>query len=623
MRIKKLFRVVSIASVLSMSLLSASVNASLFDDALTKLTGSSYASHTGAGGFATKTLDGYSFGSHRVRMRHQTYSLVSIDSPRISAGCSGIDMHLGGIAWLNAGQIQQMLETVTQGAGYVIFQLVLSALFPDLEAKIAKAVEFIQNAANFSIDSCAASTALASGAMFAAGKGLSALGEEGDGAASKAASLVGNKMVSTSGDELSDSCKNLASGLLDGVSTISTRADHYLDAALDVCDSPRKAKAGLDAAAKGSDFPQAFFNARENVVWNALTALGFGVNTNKSSMYSPAFKGSIMEEYLDSKHYKALKNTLSLSGDSARANQLNAVIGTIVHSMVDTPVRGGYDDKNQLIEGEPVPATLTSRQALAVLLCGHPGQVKKAGDLPKDATIKDRLFAEAANRCFAEYNQKKDDKVTDIVFKVCASQDCSNRGVEGTSPDSRNLTTCTWGGGANPCSTEMFTDGDYLGPGFRGLFYTVAEELADAVVRVQGNQDKLTELQRNLIVAAPFPLWQAINLAAISPDIATNILEGNANMLAVMLAGSLLNDAANQMMARVSGTQMSPELGIAMTDIASQLRNMGDSNFRDLLRLYNTQNEIMTRVNTVNRAITMSSFASGITGADFAQAISY
>ena len=622
MRIKKLFRVVSIASVLSVSLLSASANASLFDDALTKLTGSSYASHTGSGGFATRTLDGYSFGSHRVRMRHQTYSLVSVDSPSISAGCSGIDMHLGGIAWLNAGQIQQMLETVAQGAGYVIFQLVMSALFSDLEAKIAKAVEFIQNAANFSIDSCAASTALASGAMFAAGKGLSAAGGEGDNAASKAASFIGNKMVSTSGDELSDSCKNLSSGLLGGVSSVSTKADSFLGAALDLCDSPRKAKAELDAAAKGSDFPQAFFNARENVVWNALTALGFGVNTNKSSMYSSAFKGSIMEEYLESKHYKALKDTLSLSGDSARANQLNAVIGTIVHSMVDTPVRGGYDDKNQLIEGETIPATLTSRQALAVLLCGHPGQVMQAGDLPEDATTRDRLFAEAANRCFAEYNQEKDDKATDITFKVCVSQDCSNRGVEGTSPDSRNLTTCTWGGGANPCSTEMFTDGDYLGPGFMGLFFTVAEELADAIENVQENEP-LTELQKNLIIAAPFPLWQAINLAAVSPDIATNIVEGNSNMLAVMLAGSLLNDAANQMMARVSGTQMSPELGVAMTDIASQLRNMGDSNYRDLLRLYNTQNEIMTRVNTVNRAITMSSFASGITGADFAQAISY
>lgn len=595
--------------VFAMSLLAANANANTFDSAIRNLTGSSFSSSTSSGAYASRTRSGYGFGSHRARVGHKTYSLVSIDPPNISAGCSGIDFHMGGISWLNKGQIEQMLKTIAEGAGYVVFNLVLSSLFPDLQKNLAKAVEFAQRMNNLSIDSCAASTALASSAVYAAGSAWKGAAGDNKWLGSGAA----GRMTSEAGEALSDSCNSLASGLLGP----SSRSDHWLSAAMDVCDSPSKAVKEVESQIANSDIPQKFFDMSGNAAWNALTSLGYGARQGDfPTGRAPA--GSLMEKYFSSSHYRELRQ-----GFNNDTKYLKAQIGMIIHSMYGTS-HAPYNEDEEGAEGreggtkakdeEDVYGPLTARDAMSVMLCGHPSNI--TDNTAGGEGIKEQLSNEVNAVCMGLYGMSEPGDIPKISFLECETEDCSYAGK-----NNRNLTECTYGGGANACVSTAFSQDNYLGSDFQGMFRIVAKELEEAVKIIAKNEEKLNEFQKHLIVAAPFPLYQAINLAAIQPELSTNILVGNSNILAVMIVGSLLEHAASEMMSQLSDSRIPKRLAGQMIQIASELNSLGESHYDDLLKLYTTQNEIMERVNTANRAIMMSSYASGITGVDFAQAI--
>src|SRR5699024_10624365 len=217
--------------VFAATLLAANAQASTFDKALRGLTGSSFSSSTSSGAYASRTRSGYGLGSHRARVGHQTYSLVSVDPPSIASGCSGIDLHMGGLSWLNKGQIEQMLKAVAEGAGYVVFNLVLSSLFPDLQKNLAYAVGLAQRMNNAGIDSCAASSALAGAAVAGVGaawKGVAA-GNEALGGGPKGPAA---RLSEGGGEALKESCNALAGGLLG--SGGGGKAENWLDASMGV-----------------------------------------------------------------------------------------------------------------------------------------------------------------------------------------------------------------------------------------------------------------------------------------------------------------------------------------------------------------------------------------------------
>lgn len=60
-------------------------------------------------------------GDLAVRVPIKTYSLAHIDPPRISAGCSGIDMHLGSFSFISIDAFKDMLRKIAQAApGYFL-----------------------------------------------------------------------------------------------------------------------------------------------------------------------------------------------------------------------------------------------------------------------------------------------------------------------------------------------------------------------------------------------------------------------------------------------------------------------------------------------------------------------
>lgn len=95
----------------------------------------------------------------------QPYRFLTIQTPRFSAGCGGIDLYTGGFSVMNASQFVDALRAIGQNAVSLAFMLAIQIVSPQLSG----AMEDIQSWANeyltMGMDSCEAATKLVGGAL--------------------------------------------------------------------------------------------------------------------------------------------------------------------------------------------------------------------------------------------------------------------------------------------------------------------------------------------------------------------------------------------------------------------------------------------------------------------------
>lgn len=77
-------------------------------------------------------------GGVYVRSPISTIQLMSIDPPRFSAGCGGIDLYLGSFSFITADKLTQFLRQVAQSAAPLAFKMALDANFPQLGGVLDK-----------------------------------------------------------------------------------------------------------------------------------------------------------------------------------------------------------------------------------------------------------------------------------------------------------------------------------------------------------------------------------------------------------------------------------------------------------------------------------------------------
>jgi len=103
----------------------------------------------------------FSGGSFSARWPVKKDYLLTVQPPRIKAGCGGIDVFSGGISFMNFNYLVQKLERILQGAPAVAFDLALNVLCEPC-SKAIKSMESISDQLNhMSLDECKASKAVA------------------------------------------------------------------------------------------------------------------------------------------------------------------------------------------------------------------------------------------------------------------------------------------------------------------------------------------------------------------------------------------------------------------------------------------------------------------------------
>ena len=255
----------------------------------------------------------------------------------------------------------------------------------------------------------------------------------------------------------------------------------------------------------------------------------------------------------------------------------------IMMSWVGTSIGGG--GPNAAPDGEYPPLIRNADDVLAIFMCGNSAAAAPGGITDPNAI---KLQEAATSYC----NSMLGDEGIKTNIYTCPDDLCMEM------------------------ETTPLSDVPGIGPGFLRI---VIRELSGAINNVASDQP-LTTVQKSLIAQAPFPLYRAINVAAISPEIATSIVMSHAQALSYMIGLEYMKDIFRQARQSSSRSELRPELMLAVTESLSALRDQSFQAVEQLSIVSETSQQIMTSVEKINKAALANNMALGITGSSFARA---
>ena len=111
-------------------------------------------SETSPGYFEGQKRGYFTGGSFSARWPMNNDHLLSVQAPRIKAGCGGIDLFMGGMSFLNFDWLVQKLQNILQAAPAAAFDLALKTLCEPCSNVMAKMEDMADKLNNLQIDEC-------------------------------------------------------------------------------------------------------------------------------------------------------------------------------------------------------------------------------------------------------------------------------------------------------------------------------------------------------------------------------------------------------------------------------------------------------------------------------------
>ncbi|WP_434778539.1 conjugal transfer protein TraH [Neisseria sp. Ec49-e6-T10] len=121
--------------------------------------------YTKAGSFHNQSMNMYTGGSLSVRAPVSNLSPISIQLPRIEAGCGGIDFFAGAFSFVNKEQFVQFTRNLGNNAAGVAFEIALDSLDPLVGGAIDKIRKIAEEMNRFNMNSCSAAKQMVGGIM--------------------------------------------------------------------------------------------------------------------------------------------------------------------------------------------------------------------------------------------------------------------------------------------------------------------------------------------------------------------------------------------------------------------------------------------------------------------------
>lgn len=152
--------------VLGFVLLSAgSVHADIGDKVDDWFDGMNYATATAPGVYEGQSARYATLGGFSARAPiTQPFNLVSVQTPKFSAGCGGIDFYAGGFSAIDSTEFINNLRAIGQNAGSLAFMLAIQIVSPQLSGVMEDIQTWADKYLNLNMDSCEAASALVGGA---------------------------------------------------------------------------------------------------------------------------------------------------------------------------------------------------------------------------------------------------------------------------------------------------------------------------------------------------------------------------------------------------------------------------------------------------------------------------
>lgn len=109
---------------------------------------------TTSGKITTKDRVGMFGGSFSMRAPIQSVNIVAFDSPRVNAGCGGVDLYGGSFSFLNHQQLIDIFRKVAANAAGLAFKAAIKAISPSLDGLMTEFQTLMQNMNNLSKNTC-------------------------------------------------------------------------------------------------------------------------------------------------------------------------------------------------------------------------------------------------------------------------------------------------------------------------------------------------------------------------------------------------------------------------------------------------------------------------------------
>jgi len=496
-------------------------------------------------------------GGAELRFPRSQITLVSISPPSFNAGCSGISAHFGGFSFISGKEIETLVRNIAQGAPGLVINLVIKALCPMCEAVLQNMQQLASFAAKSNLDSCQMAANLV-------GKFLPTT-DEGTDAVNKACNVKSVKL--NGAPDVGAANISMCKSLTESVGVMKEKWAQMEEGLF--------GKDGLPEKSGGKAAPQDTAAEKCNLqigncTWQVL-----------SQMFAAQDEGSVTDP-----------------GIRQRLLLLN-LMGT---TLVGENASCGSAATGEAVKDAPIVAVhclpkLEPREAVGLFMCGVPRNGADATETRMWAEYCLGLFSKTPTGAVIELEKDAAKAINELPVMTCANPKNSS-----VSPykDCESLTSTTVG-------ELKLVEGD-------GFILEVSNLLKEAVTRVRENKamyegpgDVKGARIMKLVEIAPYPLYQAINAAAVYPEAGQTLVDS----LSFLVADHLAFTYFQQMLSKTAsskfgGLTVSSAMVNKVADGMQSLRMEADSNRSRMGKTLASQQMVMEEIRKVNQVIQQS-----------------
>lgn len=576
-RIRQLVTIFLMVSLPILALYPAEAQAMSAGSAFNSLLGNVDTSSTTPGYYQTEARGAFVAGGFNVHFANNNFQLINITPPSFSAGCGGISMFFGGFSFISGAQFSALVQNILQAAiGYAI-QLAIQTLCPACEAVLQVLQKAAQMANSLANNTCQMAQDIVN-------KGASMLGLPGLSGSNTDESQTGNATKKGSSGQCADevSSSGNGSGFLSSLNS-------------GICQFAASAQAEitkLDTQIGGAgETAQADKQSNEfgNLTYEALRSAGV------SSWESIDVLMSLVGTAIVSPPASCVGST-SCSGSTSDYKPLFAAgINKHLRGLVLDYLCGMTNSAALVNEGQS-----TGDESFCQNLAGTTGT-----NATPEGAVWQTLQGTKVYYCVGVANSPAVNWPTSGISGMLTGTmgDCTN--VQSAPLDLVAINA----EGTNEQNTNWSS---YSQQGF--LVY-VSQTLQTAVNDVANNQP-LAPSAIQLIQEAPFPLYQVIDLAAVYPTTATQLVDAASQTIALLLAERMLVEVMDNVM---DATQISNQnahtvsLAGAM-NVLSSIREQQAAVTQRALTLNSYELQMMSEVRQIQRLIQDQVMQQGIMG---------
>lgn len=545
----------------------------------------------------------YSLGGGMTSFQGKKVSLLAADPPSFSAGCNGISWHFGGFAFISLDEIRQLVEAVAQASLGIAVDLAMQTLCPQCYAVMAKLRDISNMMRNAAADSC--KIAQNFGAMLKDSGMFPSTSRTSD----------CSKLQAESGKTSSwmDAAAGQACSLLSKAETTLTDAGTAMDDFL---------KFGASGVKGGATPSTEKLEMTGNTTYKALSALGYEDGLMKDMMLSllgmtvinpiPASDCSITFADL----YASAKSTADLT--STTPEEKAALAGLISNGSVEqvsstnataevkpsdknvvgaTPGASGSAKGQTVCYAPPILSGMMQTVGLAIM-CGYDRE------------------AESANYAA---NYFKDSGGLPALKKTSLGAMCLTL----ENKDSRYplIYTCDKQNSAECTKPQMVRLNQKLTTppknGYTGLAWMIGDSLQRGVRNVRDNK-KLDSDTIAILNGSGWPLYRLINMAAVYPALAGELLDAYTAAIAAQYTMDTLDKVARIgsqpaiNLRSISGLR--PQDVSAVREQIMNLVRMGNDSKTEVLNRLAEKRQMVEVIMQVNKTLQAEVIGQGLGG---------